>query len=151
MEISEENNIENEENIVSLHKNRVENVIKKYNKKHTRTKRITVVDDIMEYIVQIENGVPFEEALEESGMVVSKFKRELFYNGGERGKAILLKRLEEEIPMLPDIIKGHKNNKTIRELAQELNTTTRNIMDAIEMYRLLKEDRKVDSKDIGDR
>ena len=129
----------------------VRNRIKKCIEKHrieelTTLGKISKNIDIMQYIKDIEKGTSFDIALEKSGMTVSKFKRALYEKGGERGKTILIKRLEEEVPELPEIIEEYNKNTSLSNISEKLSMTSESISKAFNMYKFLTKDKDQNNK-----
>ena len=75
--------------------------------------------DILRILDEIENGGDLAFVARSHGLKRHKLKRELFLNGGRRGKTILLRDLEEKLPV--DEIKRELNkNRTVEEISAML-------------------------------
>lgn len=86
-------------------------------------------------IEDYENGVSLEEIRTRIGIPKRIIKSKLLTLGGERGKAILLKELEKDFPMINEIMKEYKQRKTVKQISEQYKGI--NVSRAIRQYEMI--------------
>ena len=95
--------------------------------------------ELEEIIKKIYEGISIENIAGEIGILPNYVRRALFTRKGEIGKQILLKELEEKLPIY-DIIKIYQdsnNNKLLSEIADDFGITFEEISEGLKMYELI--------------
>ena len=97
----------------------------------------TIIDleETMKCIREIESGKSIDQVAKEKYIKPDVIRAYLLEYGGVRGKNILLKELEEKLPIsIEEMLEKYASGKTTKDISNELGVTYNWLMDKITRY-----------------